>query len=107
MPSCTDGKTVGREDPSTRKEQRQRDENRDEGDMARSNTETANQQTYIDAREWQGQDLNLFVEKGALTLEQAASIMQLRRAVGKRKASQAELEGEQEDGRSDEAVTEP
>ena len=37
---------------------------------------------------------------------QAASIMRLRRTIGKRKASEAELEDKQDERRTDEAVTE-
>ena len=50
------------------------------------------QQVFIDAREWEGRDLNQTVEREALTTEQAFSIMRLRQAIGKPKAAKSEDE---------------
>ena len=38
---------------------------------------------YVDARMWEGKNLNRPVDEGRLTLEQASSIMRLRRAIAK------------------------
>ena len=86
------GKTAGYEDPSSHKEQRQREESRDGSITERCKAEDFKPTTFIDAREWEGYDLNQAVDRGALTSEQASSIMRLRAAVGKRKASEAQLE---------------
>ena len=45
---------------------------------------------YIDARKWEGYDLNQAVDSEALTVEQAFSIMRLRKAIGKPAASRTE-----------------
>ena len=47
---------------------------------------------FIDAREWEGHDLNLAVGRGALTIEQAFSIVRLRQAIGKQKTDNADEE---------------
>ena len=74
------------EDPSSLKRERPRGTSPTGGDE-RLLTDTSKQKTqpiiFMDARDWEGKDLDRAVDEGHLTFEQASSIMRIRNAVAK------------------------
>ena len=85
------GKTEGHEDPSKEQMQQQREESQKKAKIRSEELEgePPHRETnvYIDARKWEGVDLNQTVGTEALKVEQAFSIMRLRKAIGKPEAS--------------------
>ena len=99
------GKTSSQDDPSKNKKQYPWGESTKDREHKCGNPDanaTADHpKVYKDAREWEGYDLNQAVDRGALTVEQAASIMRLRLAIGKRKACEVGLEDNDEQAGDD------
>ena len=76
------------EDPSTAKHKRSRSSSPSKDDVKMDAQKAGiepRQVSYIDARLWEGKDLNQAVNEGQLTDEQARSIMRLRSMIGRPK----------------------
>lgn len=88
------GKTESLEDPSKDRLQLQRDESPKKAEIRCQELEgeppLRETKIYIDARKWEGIDLNQAVDKEALTVGQAFSTMRLRKNIGKPEASRTE-----------------
>lgn len=90
------GKRLG-EDPSGGKREQPTSNNIDvdtfeaKGDNIGTTSEPV---TFVDARQWKGKDLNLAVEEGHITSEQASGIMKLRVVVGDAEPPTKKIEGE-------------
>ena len=81
------GKSKGRGDPSEDNVQFQRGERptkaRNIAQAYEGEPPDGGRKVFIDARTWEGIDLNHAVDSGDLTVEQAFSIMRLRSAIGR------------------------
>ena len=71
------------EDPSIQKKHRSRSSSPCNAESKEEPVQTKISRSFIDARDWEGKDLDRAINEGHLTMDQAKSIMKIRAAIGK------------------------